>query len=387
MVNRISHRMWTRFSRARREQSLQTHRYPVMPGEVRIHRFVSGSSDGNSPEIETSIAEKQAAREKHRLGVPRQRQRVVDFSEFLRRTPSIMDEDKHLADRRLSDGFGVVSTLEKQVNDLDASTCALHNGLRTALAALDRLERITHATNKSAFQIYSTHVDLHLRLLKMVRSRQGRADRPGRAHKYMHVPLLEAHMAQLQAFDEMLFAPGTKTTPEQLRKSLNKQVYQHPVQQYLTRRVWLQVGRNITNASQQAFGKLRVRHHLTYASESRARRPSQPEVRFQMPRPPPANRARIRRHYASLLRVKKHASIRPRQRNSGRRRTPMQPRKRAKEELLQTVSSWLGGATSVSKMAGAARRVGRSRPFGSKVFGNSAGEGGVENEGGDDGKT
>ncbi|KAH3913525.1 hypothetical protein HBH56_104120 [Parastagonospora nodorum] len=364
-----------------------------MPGEVRIHRFLSKSGDGNGPEMETSIAEKpvanlqqeQTAREKHRPGVLRQRQRVVTFSEFLHRTSSTMDENKHLADGSLLDGSGVVLSLERQVNDLDASTSALRNDLRTALAALDQLEWIIRAANKNAFQIYSIHLTLRLRLLTMVRSRQRRADRPGRAPFYMHIPLLEAHIAQLQAFDEVLFAPGTNTTSEQIRKSLSEQVHQHPVQQYLTRRAWLQTARNITNASQQASSKLKIRHHLTYAGESKARRSPQPKIRFQRLRQRPANRARIRRHYASRLRVKKYASIRPRQRNSSRRRISTPPHKRAKKELLQTVSSWLGGATSVSKMAGAATRAGRSRPFGSKVFGSGGGEDG-EKGGGDEGK-
>ncbi|EAT81992.2 hypothetical protein SNOG_10598 [Parastagonospora nodorum SN15] len=240
--------------------------------------FLSKSGDGNGPEMETSIAEKpvanlqqeQTAREKHRPGVLRQRQRVVTFSEFLHRTSSTMDENKHLADGSLLDGSGVVLSLERQVNDLDASTSALRNDLRTALAALDQLEWIIRAANKNAFQIYSIHLTLRLRLLTMVRSRQRRADRPGRAPFYMHIPLLEAHIAQLQAFDEVLFAPGTNTTSEQIRKSLSEQVHQHPVQQYLTRRAWLQTARNITNASQQASSKLKIRHHLTYAGESKA---------------------------------------------------------------------------------------------------------------------
>jgi len=65
----------------------------------------------------------------------------------------------------------------------------------------------------------------------------------------------------------------------------------------------------------------------------------------------------------------------------------MQPRKRAKKELLQTVSSWLGDATSVTKMSGASRRLGRSRPFGSRVFGSGGDEGGEKSTGGDEEKS
>jgi hypothetical protein len=236
--------------------------------------------------------------------------------------------------------------LRTKVDKSKAIISNIQEELRKALHYIDLLESFLRAAKYSAFDVYGLHIALRLRLGKMILYRQKRSHRSN-----MAFGRLETRLADLRAYDEVLFSNASPTSPQQIRERLTELELQNEAQRSLIR-------------STQLGAQLRVRR-------PRQRRRRAPPISFRRSREhksvAPVRRLWTRIPYS--IRYHESRRIRKRVQRTGRarpRRSAVEKRKADRLKLLETVSSWLGGGEAETPK----KEEGAKRVFGARAFGS-----------------
>ncbi|KAF1918358.1 hypothetical protein BDU57DRAFT_196272 [Ampelomyces quisqualis] len=229
----------------------------------------------------------------------------------------------------------------------------------------DRVARIIHIANKSAFEVYGLHIALRLQLGRVILfgKKQDRSPK-------VTIKRLEACLITLRAFGEVLYSGTTLSSAARVRKKLTGIELQTPIQRFLVRSIdpGAQL-RGRTSRYAADARTLRVHYRRNRTSRKTVSRPV--HLRFAM--------RRAIRYHTSAPRTLPPRPVQKLRANWQRReaRSWRRVRSLAKKEsnsrlgLVQTVSSWLGGSPVTTKAAApvAARRR-RRTPYGSRAFGS-----------------
>jgi hypothetical protein len=241
-----------------------------------------------------------------------------------------------------------------KVDKSEAAISNMQEELRKALHYIDQLESFMRAARYCAFDVYGLHVALRLRLGKMILYRQKRSHR-----SKMAFGRLETRLADLRAYDEVLFSIGSVTSRQQIRERLDELEQQNEVQRSLIR-------------STQLGAQLRARRRRQGRRNKNARHTT-PPISFRRSREHksilPVRRLPTRVTYSIRYHdSRRNRKLAQRTERARPRRSAVEKKKADKLKLLDTVSSWLGGgeAQISKKEAEGAKRVFGARTSGSE---------------------
>jgi hypothetical protein len=321
----ITSRIMERIARIRARQ------LPRLPGSGKREQTLSQYLETMSPPSEPEWTSKEPL--PHNLGGIESRQLRRKAAIVVRRSTAI---------------------LRTKVDKSKATISNMQEELRKALRYIDQLESFMRTAKYCAFDVYGLHVALRLRLGKMILYRQKRSHR-----SKMAFGRLETRLADLRAYDEVLFSDGSVTSRQQIRERLTQQEQQNEVQRSLIR-------------STQLGAQLRARRPRQGRRNKNARRTA-PPISFRRSREHksivPVRRLPTRVTY-SIRYHESRRNRRPAQRTERARprRSAVEKKKAVKLKLLETVSSWLDGgeAETSKKEAEGAKRVFGARAFGSE---------------------